>query len=114
MHEIGIASSIADIVRQAVDPGRIRAVRQIRVQIGVLRAVQPETLDFAFTAIVKDTDLEASKLESTVAPAPATCAECGGLTMLDSFPAECPSCGGVRLKIEGGMDLTVDSVVLDE
>ena len=52
--------------------------------------------------------------EIEAVPARAKCMDCGTLSDVEEFPALCPSCGGTRLNIEGGMELFVESLLLDE
>ncbi len=55
MHELGIATSILDIVRQHVPDERAGLVRRVRVRIGELAGVVPETLEFCFSVAVEGT-----------------------------------------------------------
>lgn len=55
MHEMGIAESILDIVRQYVSIERASLVRSVCVRVGTQTAVLPESLEFCFSAIVANT-----------------------------------------------------------
>ena len=63
MHEMGIAQSILDAVAVEMErrPGAIPT--RIGVRIGELAGVNPEALDFGFTALVLETDWAGLKLE---------------------------------------------------
>jgi hydrogenase nickel incorporation protein HypA/HybF len=55
MHELGIAQSILDLVREHVPDSQAVAVRAVTVRIGDLAGIVTESLDFCFGAIVSDT-----------------------------------------------------------
>jgi hydrogenase nickel incorporation protein HypA/HybF len=62
MHEVGIAESILDIVRQYVPDEQAPLVRAVHVRVGTLTAVLPESLEFCFQAIVAGTRLADARL----------------------------------------------------
>ena len=115
MHEMGVATEVRRIARQAVaDRGRGR-ITCVRLAVGDLAAVEPELLAFAWSAVVAGTPEEGSTLEIDWRPARQTCRVCGDLP--DRAPGSwlrlCPRCGGV-LRVTGGDDLDVLSVVFEE
>jgi hydrogenase nickel incorporation protein HypA/HybF len=63
MHELGLAESILDIVRDHVPPGREAAVRRVRVRIGEFAGVLPDSLAFCFGAITAGTPFVDASLE---------------------------------------------------
>ncbi len=62
MHELGLANSILDIVRQVVPAERAWAVRSVRVRVGDLAGVVPDSLAWCFSAIVSDTPFDKAAL----------------------------------------------------
>ena len=69
MHEMGIASSVLDIVRQYVPEARAPLVRRVTVRVGEFAGVQVDSLRFCFEAIVADTAYQAAWLEIERIPA---------------------------------------------
>ena len=63
MHELGIAASVLDAVRKevAMRPGT-RAIA-VGLRIGRLAGLDPESLQFGFDALVKDSDLDPLRLD---------------------------------------------------
>ncbi len=58
MHELSLANGIFDIVRQYVPAERAPLVRAVRVRVGDLAGVVPDSLAWCFSAIVSDTPYE--------------------------------------------------------
>ena len=73
MHEVGIAASVLDAVRTEVSqrPGYRAAI--VGLRIGELAGVDPESLQFAFDALVKESDLDPLSLSVEWAPQPQDC-----------------------------------------
>jgi hydrogenase nickel incorporation protein HypA/HybF len=63
MHEMGIANSVLDAVRQESELRHGARVSKVGVRIGEFAAVDPESLRFCFEALVSGTDLEPLALE---------------------------------------------------
>jgi len=115
MHEMGIATEIRRIAREAVEgrgPGRIA---HVRVAVGDLAGVEPELLTFAWEAAVAETPEDGATLEIDWRPARQTCAACGDVPgrAPGSWLRLCPGCGGV-LRVTGGDDLDVLTVTFEE
>lgn len=114
MHELSMAAGILDIVQQnvaAADAGRVRAVR---VRVGEMAGVVPDSLEFCFEAIVADTPYAAAFLEIDRVPVLATCGECGCFTRLAQPPFVCPACGAIGMALQSGDELQVVDVELDD
>jgi hydrogenase nickel incorporation protein HypA/HybF len=62
MHELSLANGILDIVRQYVPIERAPLVRTVRVRVGDLAGVVPDSLAWCFGAIVCDTPYERASL----------------------------------------------------
>ncbi|MBX2991047.1 MAG: hydrogenase maturation nickel metallochaperone HypA [Bacteroidetes bacterium] len=57
MHELSIAESIVDIIRQYFEEKELPRVYDVSVKIGALAGVVPDSLEFSFAAITADTPL---------------------------------------------------------
>jgi len=102
MHELSLATAIVDtcVGRAAGD----RVVR-IRVEVGQLAAVLPDSLRFCFELAARGTTAEGAALEILETPGRAECQGCGGKLTLSSPQGRC-ACGG-RLRITGGDALRI-------
>ncbi len=105
MHELSIAQSIADIVRQHAPDGA--AVRAVRVAVGRMSGVVPESLEFCFDAVVSDTPLEGARLEIERIPVRAACARCRDVFTVEEPAFACPACGSTDIELVAGMELQV-------
>ncbi len=63
MHELSIAQNIVDIVQQYVPGEAMGDVRFVRVRVGGLSGIVPESLEFSFSAIVAGTPLGSARLD---------------------------------------------------
>jgi hydrogenase nickel incorporation protein HypA/HybF len=67
MHEVGIASSVLDVVREQSAARNGARVVKVGLRIGDLAAVDPESLRFCFEALVAGSDLEPLALDLDLA-----------------------------------------------
>jgi hydrogenase nickel incorporation protein HypA/HybF len=111
MHELSIASAIVEIVERHAAG---RKVTGVDVKVGHLRQVVPDALEFAFELVSKDTVAEGAVLAIEEVPAFAQCRACGAETELKQFPAHCTECGSLDVELDGGDELLVDSLELED
>jgi hydrogenase nickel incorporation protein HypA/HybF len=114
MHEMGIAASVLDIVRQYVPEAQGPQVRRVSIRVGELAGVQTESLRFCFEAIVAGTPYGAATLAIEYIPAVRRCRTCGTTFPGAAALASCPGCGGTDAPLEGGRELSVTEVELDD
>jgi len=114
MHELSIAQSIAAIAEEYLDRQPETRVRTVRVKIGELAGVVPDSLEFCFSAATAGTRLEGARLEIEHIRGRARCPSCGALTPVDGFTFLCASCGGEGLTLVEGNELQVTELELDD
>jgi hydrogenase nickel incorporation protein HypA/HybF len=115
MHELGLAHGIFDLVRQHVDARDAGAVRAVRVRVGSMAGVVPDSLEFCFDAIVAGTPYASASLVVDRIEARCRCETCGHAFGLDGPVFRCPACGDGRVRMTSGTELqVVDVEVLDE
>lgn len=102
MHELSIASSIVDICTEHARGAR---VLRVRVEVGRLAAVLPDSLRFCFEVCAQGTALEGAELEILEQPGRALCENCGCEISLSHPYGRC-ECGGM-LRIFAGKELRV-------
>jgi hydrogenase nickel incorporation protein HypA/HybF len=111
MHELSIASSIADIVHRHA-AGR-RVVR-VEVAIGYLRQAVPSALSFGFELVSMGTPLEGARLEIRQVPVRGLCRHCGEVVEPEAWPLACPVCSSFELSITGGEELSVEAIEIED
>jgi hydrogenase nickel incorporation protein HypA/HybF len=114
MHEMGIAASVLDIVRQHVPDAAAPLVRRVTLRVGELAGVQADSLRFCFEAIVAGTPYQSATLAIDYVAATRRCRRC-----LTEFPAPgllaaCTACGSSDAPLVGGSELSVTEVELDD
>jgi hydrogenase nickel incorporation protein HypA/HybF len=102
LHELSIATAIVETCVERAAGSRILC---IRVEVGRLAAVLPDSLRFCFELCAKGTSAEDAILEILETPGRAVCTACGETIMLSSPFGRC-ACGG-RLRIIAGDELRV-------
>ena len=63
MHEVGIANSILDAVRNEANSHAPARPAKVGVKVGAMAGVDANSLAFCFEALVKGSDLEPLELE---------------------------------------------------
>ena len=113
MHELSIAQSIVAIATEHL-PGTQARVQTVRVRIGELAGVVPDSLEFCFSAVTAGTALEGARLEIEHVAARARCPSCGAVTPVDGFAFLCSSCGGAGLTLVEGTELQLTELELED
>ncbi|MBP8975660.1 MAG: hydrogenase maturation nickel metallochaperone HypA [Bacteroidetes bacterium] len=114
MHELSIAHNVAEIVSKAVKTDDLSRVLKIKMKIGAMAGVVPESLDFSFKAITAGTSLANTKLVIEYIPFRIRCEKCGVITEMESGVIECPQCGSSSTQIISGQELLVTEIELED
>jgi hydrogenase nickel incorporation protein HypA/HybF len=110
MHELSISRAILDT---AIGHACGRRVVLVSVTIGALRQVVPESLEFYFQLLSRDTVCEGAPLDWRLEPARLRCA-CGEEWELAAPSFRCPRCGRGQVTVLAGDQLAVDSIEVEE
>jgi hydrogenase nickel incorporation protein HypA/HybF len=106
VHELSITQSIVDAVVARMDGARISAVR---LEIGRLSGIVPDSVRFCFDIVAGGTILEGASLRIDEPPGRVHCRTCNGDSELeDPFPL-CP-CGSADIEMLSGNELRIKSV----
>jgi hydrogenase nickel incorporation protein HypA/HybF len=99
MHEMSLAMAMVDQVEEAAGGHGHRTVSALRVRVGELAGVVPESLRFCFELACAGTVLDGAELVLESVPGHARCGSCGADWETGMPPRlNCPCCGGA----EGG------------
>ena len=107
MHELSICTAIAKIAHKAAAG---RPVERVRVDIGHLRQVVPDTLSHSWEMVVFGTPFEGVPLEVREVAAVIECRRCGARTELDDPIFRCGACDSIETTVVSGDELLVTSL----
>ncbi len=114
MHELSIAQNILEIVESNLPPPPAPAVRSVKVRVGELSGIDPESLDFCFSAITSETRLQGTLLDIERVPLRCSCRSCSNQFVPEEFNFLCPGCKGTNVEILSGRELQVVEIELEE
>lgn len=110
MHEMSIAQSIMDIVLEESRRHGLNQVKTIKLQVGAMAAVVPESLTFCFDLLSRDSLVEGAVLEIETLPVVARCSACDILFQVENQSFLCPECGEPTLDLVSGRELSLMSI----
>lgn len=115
MHELSIAQNIVEIVEQHLPEIGVREVKSVKLKVGDLSGVVPDSLRFCFDAITAGTRLQSAVIEIEHVPFVVRCNKCGEDSTNESGVVFCDSCGGRDVSIISGNELRITEIeILDE
>ncbi len=112
MHELSIAQNIVDIIRQYVPDDQAEDVRLVKIRVGQMAGVVPDSLEFCFGAIVTDTTLGKARLDIEETPLQSQCKICHEVFAVEQAAFICPHCGSGETKVISGTELQVVEIEL--
>ena len=112
MHELSLSSAIVNtVVKHAAG----RRVSVVNLRVGALRQVVPDTLEFYFGFVARDTICEGARLEQELIPARLRCDGCQSEWAIEVPAFMCPRCGpGASVEIASGDEFEVESIEVEE
>jgi hydrogenase nickel incorporation protein HypA/HybF len=111
VHELSLSSAIVNtVVKHAAG----RRVTVVSLRVGQLRQVVPDSLEFYFGFVARDTVCEGARLEQELVIARLRCDECGSDWEVDFPVFRCPACGAAGAQVESGDEFEVESIEVEE
>jgi hydrogenase nickel incorporation protein HypA/HybF len=101
------------VVNTAVKHAEGRRVELVSLRIGRLRQVVPETLEFYFDFVARDTVCDGARLEYEIIEARLRCKPCAKEWGIDIPAFRCPTCGGSDVEIASGNEFEVESIEIE-
>jgi hydrogenase nickel incorporation protein HypA/HybF len=111
VHELAISSAVLETVLRHADGRRVSAVR---LRVGHLRQVVPDSLDFYWGIVTRDGICEGSVLAQEVIAARLECTACAREWEIELPVFRCPTCGGADVRVAAGDELEVESIEVEE
>jgi len=115
MHELSIVASIVDTVTASLAAYPGARVKEVRLRVGALASVVPESLEFCWGISIEGTPMEGARLAVNVLPVILHCEPCGQDVTLDGVQSfRCPICGEPSMDLRQGRELEIDSIEIED
>lgn len=111
MHEASLIVEILKSVEETARKHGLTAVREVRMKIGELRQIEPESFRFIFDTLKRESPF-ASEAELKVEYIPITmlCGGCDETIIIEDTSFTCPHCGSEELGLVRGKEFLLESI----
>lgn len=113
MHELSIAEELVQAIREELQRHPHAHLKSALVRVGVLRLIEPTTLERCFEAATWDSPLAGAQLHVEQVPASARCRKCHAEFAVEHHWFECPHCGETGSELVGGDELQLVSLEIE-
>lgn len=113
MHEVALMTEALRMAVEAAQSADARRILKLRLRIGSLSGVVPESMRFAFDVVCRGTMAEGATLEIEAVEAACWCGTCGTEFACADFFNECPRCHNFSGELRRGREMDIASVELD-
>jgi hydrogenase nickel incorporation protein HypA/HybF len=111
VHELGLCEGVlAAVERRAAG----RRVTRVRVRVGAQHRVVESAFDQSFALVSQGTVAEGAAVDLVTVPVRVRCLDCGHEAEATDALAACPACGALDLETEGGDELILEAIHLEE
>ena len=115
MHEVALVQALIEQVEQEIRRADQRGrVLRLELHVGRLSGASPDALRFAFEVLAPGTLVEQAELAIVEPRAECRCRACGVNTPIEELVVACPQCGSAAITIDGGRELLLQSIQLEE
>lgn len=109
MHEISLMQDVMDTLRESAIQHGINRITVVKLVIGKMTMVLPDSLFFAFEALKQDQLFSDARLLIDEREAVCGCQQCNNETPLLNFQNfTCPVCGSSQIEIISGTELHIE------
>jgi hydrogenase nickel incorporation protein HypA/HybF len=110
VHELSLSSAIVNTAAKHADGRRVTAVN---LRVGRLRQVIPDTLEFYFEFVARDSVCEGATLNQEVIDARLRCTPCSYEWAIEIPAFRCPRCSGSDVSVAAGNEFEVESIEVE-
>lgn len=114
MHEMSIAENLLEIIERHAPTNGAARVKVIRLRIGEMTAVVPESLRFCFEVASEGTVAHGAELRIEPVPIVSHCHDCRADFEVGGYVFICPNCGSPKVELVSGNELDVVELELEE
>jgi len=110
VHELSIMEGVINMVKESAEQNNIYKIRKIKLVIGKLSMVLPDSLQFCFQALSSQEEMfQHADMEIEERDAVIQCPVCEQqYTLEDGLCFVCPGCGGINVTIISGREMYLD------
>jgi hydrogenase nickel incorporation protein HypA/HybF len=113
MHELSIAEELVRAIREELRSHPNARLKSALVRVGVLRLIEPATLERCFEAATWDTPLAGAQLHVEQVKTSARCRKCDLEFTVEHHWFECPRCGDTGSELLRGDELQLVSLEIE-
>ena len=115
MHELSIVETLIEQAQKEADrAGQQGRIRRLELIIGRLSGVNCDSVRFAFDLLTPGTPLEDVQVLISRPKAVCQCRDCDARAEVDDLVLRCPECGSGEVLIEGGRELLLQSIEIED
>ena len=113
MHEMSIAQSLIEIIKDEMANNAAVKLKSARLQIGQMSAIVPDALGFCFSVITEGTELDGAELIMDMVPLKGVCRKCAREFEIIDYAFTCPTCGGSEIETLSGHELALTEIEVE-
>ena len=110
---MAIAQGILDIALNTARQNEAQKVFSIRIQVGQMTRVDPESLKFCFSTLSVGSPAAEAELDIVIVPLVARCIDCGQQFSVEQYCFVCPKCQSSGVQILSGRELKVEHLEVE-
>jgi hydrogenase nickel incorporation protein HypA/HybF len=111
VHELSLSRAVVTTVEKHAAGRRVAVVR---LRIGRMRQVVPDTLGFYFDFAARDTVCDGARLEMELVAVQLRCTACDHSWAIEVPSFRCPACSSSRAEVTAGNEFDVESIEVEE
>lgn len=113
MHEMSIALSILDIIKQEAEKASSIKVNEIVLDIGSLSGIEIDSLKFALEVSFTESLVKGCAIIVNKIDAKSICKDCQTEFLSENLFSPCPECNSFALDLLCGKEVQLKSIVVD-
>lgn len=110
MHEVGLMQTALEMAFEHARQAGASRVHRMRLRVGALSGVVPESLEMAFIAATPDTPAEGAELIVEQVPVVCRCEQCSCEFCPNDVVFLCSNCGALNSCFQQGRELELASL----
>lgn len=110
MHEMSVTMSMMEIVRHHMVKNGVKQLKKLKIRVGKLTAIEPQSLMFCFSVYIHGTSLEGAILEIESIPMVCRCSNCNEEFYQEEIFPNCPKCNNDTIENIAGRELDIISM----